>query len=158
MGNSLNKNGNFKTRQLGYINIITGIFFSLCTLFVLIFFKLGFITVLALLSLTAAAIASFKNGQYQRVVFKIDATGIFYFDKCITKWSNYKRSYYKREIGGISGMSESTFLHIEYYKDGASGFFIKTIKLGNEDKDENDIIEAIEFYYDASLTLNNNQP
>ena len=114
------------------------------------YFHLELITVLAILSFIAGAIAAFKRGQSKKVVFKIDATGIFYFDKCVTNWSNYKGSYYKREIGGVSGISEETFLSIEYYKEGESGFFIKRIKLGNEDKDENDIIDAIEFYYNAS--------
>jgi hypothetical protein len=151
MSNTFNKDKSFEAKQLGFINIIVGVFFSVCTLFVLFYFRLGFITILAILSLTAGAAASFKRGKSKKVSFKINTSGIFYFDKCITNWSNYKRSYFKREIGGISGLSEETFLSIEYYKDGASGFFIKKIKLGNEDKDENDIIDAIEFYYNASM-------
>ncbi len=150
MSNTLHKNESFEAKQLGFINIVTGAFFTLCALFVFIFFRLGFITILAILSLSAAAFAAFKSGKSQKVSFKINAEGIFYFDKRITNWSNYKRSYFKREIGGISGMSEETFLSIEYYKDDANGFFIKRIKLGNEDKDETDIIDAIEFYYNAS--------
>lgn len=150
MSNTLNKDGSFEAKQLGFINIISGIFFSLCALFIFFYFQLGLITLLAILSFIAGAIAAFKRGQSQKVVFKIDKSGIFYFGKCITNWSNYKGSYYKREIGGVSGMSEETFLSIEYYKDGAGGFFLKRIKLGNEDKDENDIIDAIEFYYNAS--------
>jgi hypothetical protein len=150
MSNTLNKNESFEAKQLGFINIIIGIFFSICALFVLFYFKLGFITILVILSLTAAAIVYFNSGKSQKIRFKINAEGIFYFDKCITNWSNYKCSYFKREIGGISGLSEETFLSIEYYKDDANGFFIKRIKLGNEDKDETDIIDAIEFYYNTS--------
>lgn len=158
MGNSLNKNKSFEAKQLGIINIVSGVVFIVCATFIFTFFRLSFFTIIAIFSLIAGAIAAFKNGKSKKVVFKINSTGIFYFGKCITNWSNYKGSYFKREIGGISGMSEETFLSIEYYKDGESGFFIKKIKLGNEDKDETDIIDAIEFYYNASLELNNSQP
>jgi hypothetical protein len=56
-------------------------------------------------------------------------------------------------VSSRNGLGEDTFLNIQYYKDGISGFFIKKIKLDNIDKDENDIIDAIEFYYNASRKI-----
>lgn len=149
----INESESFEVNQFGLINIIKGAFFSFSAFIILIFYGLNIISIPLIVGLIVLAFLSFKTGKTKKIVFEINTTGIFYFGKLITNWNNYKLSFYKREVSSSNGLGEDTFLNIQYYKDGISGFFIKKIKLDNIDKDENDIIDAIEFYYNASRKI-----
>ncbi len=87
-------------------------------------------------------VKAFRN----KIVFEINAKGIYYYGELITNWENFISANYTQEEKTLS-FHDNFILLIEYYKPGTGKDFITKIGLPNTlNKAEEDIIEAIKKY------------
>lgn len=102
------------------------------------------------------------NGKHRtdEVFIEIDASGIWTNNREITNWNNYIRSYISvkpdkdydnytdKQLRRNMNRVLQLIVNIEHYKTGESGYFIHQLFFnGSEDKVEQEVIDAIEFYY-----------
>lgn len=135
----------FLVKESKNMNIVTGVFF-------LIFSFAAFATnILAGCVVLIFAILAFARSAKDQTIIKINKQGFYYFDELITDWDHFISEEFIDEIplpsGNNPGVSDQFFLLIKYYKDDASGYFGRKIRLtNNQDKAEEEIIAAVKFY------------
>jgi hypothetical protein len=165
-------NGSFEVRRMssGSFAIITVYFlFALIFLSVYIFYYNSLFTLFSCLFVAALGIYNTaKKHKNDSVFIEVDATGIWVYSKEITTWNNYRGSYISIKKDPDDGNYNSKkimndqnrilqrVINIEHYKNGQSGYFIHQLFFnGSEDKVENEVIDAIEFYYNHKKAGNN---
>lgn len=157
-------NGSFEVRRMssGSFAIITIYFlFALIFLTVYIFYYNSLLTLISFLFLASLGIYNAAKKHKTDVIFiEVDATGIWVHNKEITTWNNYIKSYINikydadydnynsKQLINDKNRILQRIINIEHYKNGASGYFIHQLFFnGSEDKVEDEVIDAIEFYY-----------
>lgn len=106
-----------------------------------------------------------KKHKTDELFIEIDASGIWTHNREVTNWSNYRCSYITvkydqdydnytdKELRRNRNRVLQLIVNIEHYKDGESGYFIHQLFFnGSEDKVEQEVIDAIEFYYNNRNT------
>ena len=127
----------------GILLIVVGLFFL-----VSIFYAYNISSILICIITIFGGIVNIKKAKSKNTSILINNKGIYYYNELLTTWDNYICSFAKRELAGDS-FSENVFVVIEYHKPNQTGYFVKQIKMqDDEDKSENDIVEAIIFYYE----------
>lgn len=92
----------------------------------------------------------FLKARAHKKIMEINANGFYYLGQLVTDWSNFISVKYTEEEKAFR-ISDNFFLLIEYFKPGQPTSYITKIGLGNtQDKSEEDIIEAVEFYHGRS--------
>ncbi len=170
MSQELNVKIPFQVRQMSsgsfaLVSLYFIIAFFLLTL--IIFYSSNINIVILCVVFTALGIynASVKH-KNDKIFIEIDAMGIWVHDKEVTDWSNYKGAYitvkfdddYDNYNSNFIGRNANRVLqrviNIEHYKNGQSGYFIHQLLFnGSEDKVEEEVIDAIEFYYNNRIPL-----
>jgi hypothetical protein len=91
------------------------------------------------------------------VFIEIDKDGVWVNNQLITDWRNYIESFINKEYSE-NGSTEKLIINVKYLKDGENGYFLNQIFFnGNEDKSEQEVIEAAKYFCDSyRLQLNNN--
>jgi hypothetical protein len=150
----LDENGNFLVRESKTINFIAGgvmltVFFVSMT-----FGDYGWGNYLLALCvfLIPGAIALAK-GKRNAVIIIINHTGFYYAGKLVTDWSRFYDAVVqdKREPGSYK---DNFVLDIRFYSSDHSLLYTKSIPLtNNQDKAEEEVIEAINFFYKANVAL-----
>lgn len=104
------------------------------------------------LFLIPGAIAIAK-GRRNAVIMVINKTGFYYAGKQVTDWKLFYDAVVRHEL--VPGSYNDTFvLDIRFYSPDYTLLYTKSIPLtNNQDKAEEEIIEAINFYYKASQSL-----
>lgn len=98
------------------------------------------------LTIIPAILFSIKATRNKPII-EINNSGFFYTGSLITTWDNFiSIKFSQDEVAG--SYSDNFVLFIQYYKPGHENSFITKLSLGNtQDKGEEDVIEAAEFYY-----------
>ncbi len=149
----LTPNSEFIVADSTIINLLVAAFFFLMPISSLwydagsslldIFMLLGFVPGVIFL------VKAFKK----RAAISVNKNGISFFNTSVTDWKHFKGAAAKQMPLGIGRISDNVILTVEYYKDSTvHGFYKKTIPLTNtQNKSEEEIIAAIEFFYRLSL-------
>jgi hypothetical protein len=88
-----------------------------------------------------------SKGLKNRVYIRINKTGIFQYEQLLTDWPHFIDAYITQKKSMIS-IRDNFVLAIEYYKVGLTDGFRRKIPLTNtQNKSEEEIIEAIKFFY-----------
>ena len=150
----LDPNGSFAVHESRGVNIVFGliflvIFFS--TLFTIEFNNFSFSSPhIAFLLTLFPAIFFFVKARRHKLIIEINAGGFYYLGRLITDWKHFISVKYVEEEKAFR-ISDNFVLLMEYFKPNASNSFIIKIKLGNtQNKSEEEIIEAIQFYHQQS--------
>lgn len=164
MAEELDINGSFEVRRMssGSFAIITIYFLiAFVLLTVYLFYGSSLIVLLCCIFFVGLGVynASIKH-KNDDVFIEIDATGIWVHNREISTWDNYKGSYVNikydsdydnytdRQLNNRNNRIMQRVINIEFYKKGESGYFIHQLLFnGSEDKVEDEVIDAIEFYY-----------
>lgn len=81
---------------------------------------------------------------------EVNLYGFYYLGKEVTNWQNFISAKFTEEEKAFR-VSDNFVLLLEYFKQDEPRSFITKIKLGNtQNKSEEEIIEAIEFYHQLS--------
>ena len=101
------------------------------------------------ITLIPALFFTFK-GLINKKTITINKTGIYNYNTLITDWKNFIRAYIDQQT--ITGsISDNFVLFIEHYKDNQAGYFECKIPLTNtQNKSEEDVIAAINFFLEQS--------
>ncbi len=172
MNNNFDINGSFEVRRMSSISfaIITFYFlFALIFLTVYIFYYNSILTLISFLFLATLGIYNVaKKHKNDEIFMEVDATGIWVNNKEITTWDNYIKSYINikydpdydnynsKQLINDKNRILQRVINIEHYKNGISGYFIHQLFFnGSENKVEDEVIDAIEFYYNHKKASNN---
>ncbi len=170
MAEEFDINGSFEVRRMssGSFALITLYFLiAFVLLTVYLFYGNSLIALLCCIFFVGFGIynASIKH-KNDDVFIEIDTTGIWVHSKEISTWDNYKGSYvnikYDSDYDNYTDrqLTKSRrilqrVINIEFYKKGESGYFIHQLLFnGSEDKVEDEVIDAIEFYYNHKRSNN----
>ena len=150
MSKTLNANEDFLVKESMAVNYVAGIF--LLAVFV-ISFAVGdygwgpFLSATAILLIPAAFYLA-RAGR-NAIIIRINKTGFFYAGTLVTNWKNYVDAVISQDE--IVGSIQDNFaLLIRYYGDEELIYTMKIPLSNTQDKAEEEIIEAIAFYYEAS--------
>ena len=171
MAEKFDINGSFEVRRMssGSFAIITLYFLVALILFMVFQFGGNSITVL-LCCLFFAGLGVYnaaKKHKNDELFIEIDATGIWVHSREICIWNNYKGSYVNikydsdydnytsKQLNNKNNRILQRVINIEFYKTGESGYFIHQLLFnGSEDKVEDEVFDAIEFYYNHKRSSN----
>jgi len=94
------------------------------------------------------------RGKSSHVIMKINKTGFYYHGNLVTRWPYFMDAQVYEEL--VPGSIRDNFiLMIRYYAENLSVYYTLKIPLSNtQDKAEEEIIAAIDFYYKASTSAN----
>ena len=95
----------------------------------------------------APALIFFARARNKRVYIRINKTGIYQDEQFVTNWSNLLNVYLdQKEI--VLSIQDNFILVVEYLKDGFEQGFRRKIPLTNtQDKSEEDVLEAVHFFW-----------
>ncbi len=151
--NQLAESSTFTVRESALTNFIIGGF--LLILAVLSFFadpheafygmKIYYRSILIML---IPAILFLVHGFVHKIIFTIDANGIYQYGVLITHWKNFvSANITQKEITG--SIQDNFILVIDYYNAEEQCYHERTITLTDtQTKSEEEIIDAINFFYD----------
>lgn len=95
------------------------------------------------------AILLFAKGKKNRIYIRINKTGIYHYERLVTNWPHFIDAYIAQKKTTIS-IQDNFMLVIEYYKSGSTDGFRRKIPLTNtQNKSEEEVVEAVKFYYRA---------
>ncbi len=84
-------------------------------------------------------------------VMKIDTNGFYYYGSLVTSWSNFVSARFVDEVPlptrTTTGVSDKFYLVIRYYKNDHRCYERKIPFTNTQDKSEEEIMAAINFYY-----------
>jgi hypothetical protein len=151
--NLLNKDGEFVVGEEKVLNYILALLFFGLFMYGLIdamldqFKKMTYLNALFALALLPA-IFSFKKARSKRVYIRVNKKGIFQDERLLTNWPNFLNAYItQKEV--VLSIQDNFLLVVEYRKDGFDKGFRKKIALTNtQNKSEEDVLEAIKFFWD----------
>ena len=140
----------FEVRESSGMNVMIG------------FFSLFFVAASASISLWlsilpfALAVVFLAKATRKPTIMIVNKQGFFYYGRLITNWKNFVAVEFADEIRipdeNSSGLGDNFSLLIKYYKDEQAGCYQCKIPLTNtQDKAEEEIIAAIQFYYRCYL-------
>jgi hypothetical protein len=100
----------------------------------------------------APAIYCFLRGQSKRVYIRVNKTGIYYNEQLVTGWPGLLKVYVsQKEKKGIYNIMDNFILVVEYKKDSSKEGFRRKIPLTNtQNKSEEDVLEAVQFFWKES--------
>lgn len=151
---TLHAEGDFVVRESKAINLIAGGIMLTVFFVSMAFGDYGWSNYLFALCifLIPGAIAIAK-GRRNGIIITINKTGFYYAGKQVTDWNLFYDAVVqdKRAPGSYN---DNFVLDIRFYSADHSLLYTKSIPLtNNQDKAEEEIIEAINFYYKASRKL-----
>ncbi|MBS1757401.1 MAG: hypothetical protein JSU03_09000 [Bacteroidetes bacterium] len=104
------------------------------------------ITILPYLTFIPAILFTIK-ATINKPIIEINSKGFYYRGSLITTWENFN-SIKLSQDDVVGSISDNFVLFIEYIKPGYSNYFCTKLSLGyTQNKGEEDVIEATEFYY-----------
>lgn len=151
MYNQLDPSKNFKVSQMIVFQTIVGVLMLMLGLYFLFephSFKVSSrYYILIFMVFIFPGLVFIIRAMVNQTVILINKAGIYSFGRLITTWQNYIGAYVKQEPPAGS-LSDCEVLYIQYKKPNKPGSFVRILKLGNtQNKASEEIIEAIEFYY-----------
>ena len=164
MAKEYDVNGSFEVRRMSSSSFaIATIYFLIAFVFltVYLFYSNSFFFLLGCIFFAGLGIYNAaKKHKNDEVFIEIDTTGIWVHSKELSTWDNYKGSYINikydsdydnysdRDLYNRNSRILQRVINIEFYKSNESGYFIHQLLFnGSEDKVEDEVIDAIEFYY-----------
>ena len=164
MATAYDVNGCFEVRRMSSSSFaIVTLYFLIAVvlLTVYLFYNNSFLFLLCCLFSAGLGIYNtVKKHKNDEVYIEVDATGIWVHNKEISTWNNYKGSfinikydsdydnYSDTDLYNNNNRILQRVINIEYYKPGTSGYFMYQLLFnGSEDKVEDEVMDAIEFYY-----------
>lgn len=150
-GSKLNAEIDFLVKECKTINFVTGGALIVVFVFSMTFEDYGWSNYLTAvcLFLIPGAIAIAK-GRKNLTIIKINKTGFFYGEKLVTEWNLYYDAvvHNKMQVGSYR---DNFILDLRYYSVDYSLLYTISIPLtNNQDKGDEEIIEAINFFYGLS--------
>ena len=164
MSQEFDINGSFEVRRMSSSSFaIITIYFLAAFVFltIYIFYQSTLMVLISCLFFVVLGVYNAtKKHNTDEIFIEIDATGIWVHNREITTWNNYKKSYINvkydsdyenytnRDLQYNNNRLLQKIINIEFYKNGKSGYFIHQLFFnGSEDKVEDEVMDAIEFYY-----------
>jgi hypothetical protein len=90
------------------------------------------------------------RGSRNTMIIKINKIGFFYAGQLITEWNLFYDAVVQDKMA-VGSYKDNFVLDLRYYSADYSLLYTKSIPLTNtQDKSEEEIIEAINFFYSAS--------
>lgn len=134
------------------VQLVIGIFFLL--------FSIGILSVSLLMGgvILIFAVGLLTKSSRDQTVIKINKNGIYYYGQLLTDWDHFISSEFIDELPlpsySTDGINDQFSLMIKYSKDGSPGYFGRKIPLTNtQDKSEEEIVAAVQFYYKNSQKI-----
>jgi hypothetical protein len=150
--NALTNDSEFVVKEEKVLNYILAFLFFGLFLYGLIdavmkgFAKLGYLSYVFMFALVPAII-SYKKARSKTVYIRINKTGIYQYEKLITGWANFLKTYITQKEKAMS-IQDNFLLVLEYRKDGLDKGFRKKIALTNtQNKSEEEVLAAIQFFW-----------
>jgi hypothetical protein len=113
------------------------------------FSAVTYVNYLFVLAIIPAAMA-FAKARSKRVYIRINKTGIYEHEKLVTSWPTFLKAYItQKEV--VMSIRDNFLLVVEYYKDDPKKGFRRKIALTNtQNKSEEEIMKAIQFFVAAN--------
>jgi len=87
------------------------------------------------------------------IIIKINKSGFYYIGKKITDWEHFYSAALSQDDKQVGSIEDRFILVLKYYSLDNRGMYKMTIPLTNtQDKAEEEIISAIDFYYKINQT------
>lgn len=95
------------------------------------------------------AIYCLRRANNNRVYIRVNKTGIYYQEKLLTSWANFHNAFIdQKEKSGFFNIKDNFLLVVEYRNEAEQKGFRKKIPLTNtQNKSEEEILEAIKFFW-----------
>lgn len=98
----------------------------------------------------APAIYCFRRAQNGKVYIRVNKTGIYQDEKLVTGWSNLiKAQIAQDEKASIFSIQDNFVLIVEYRKEGSKGMRRKIRLTNTQNKSEEEVLEAVKFFWKA---------
>ena len=146
----LNKEGEFVVKESRSINFIAGgILLLIFTVSVLIADLNWSNFMFALCIFLVPGGIAIARGRRNKILMVINKTGFYYAEKLVTYWKLFYDAVVFEKPRGRR-IKDSFVLDLRYYSSDYSLIYTKRIPLTNfQDKGDEEILEAIQFYYNA---------
>lgn len=144
----LNAESDFLVKESRSTNFIAGGFMIAVFFVSMMFGDFGWDNLLfgVCILLLPGAIA-IARGKRNHTIMKINKTGIYYAGQLVTGWGLYYDAAVKEKTE-VNSFRDNFVLDLRYYSPNYSLIYTRSIPLTNtHDKSEEEIIEAIRFYY-----------
>jgi len=143
----LTAEGEFLVKESKFINYILG-GVSIAVFFVIMTFKdegwSNYIFALGVFLIPGAY--AIVKGRGNSTIIRINKTGFFYAGKLISDWKLFYDAEFREKLE-VGSFKDNFILDFRYYSDDRLWIYTKSIPLTNtQDKAEEEIIEAIQFY------------
>ena len=146
--------GDFLVKECKTINFMTGGILLTVFFVSMMFGDFGWSNYLyaMLLFLIPGAIALAK-GRRNAIIMVINKTGLYSRGELVTEWNRFYDAVVQDKLNPGS-YNDNFVLDIRFYSADCSLLYTKSIPLtNNQDKAEEEIIEAINFFYKTSIAL-----
>ncbi|MFL5789556.1 MAG: hypothetical protein ACJ748_15965 [Flavisolibacter sp.] len=163
MENEINKYQNFKVKEWALLDFLVGGFFFILFIFSIATYKDDYtsyqynIYIKSVYIVLIPAIIFTLKGFNKRTIILVNNKGIYYYGQFITDWNNFNKAYLTQD--NYSGDIKDDFvLVINYYNTEEGENYERRIPLTNtQDKSEEEILDAINFYSDLQSKSNTGQ-
>jgi hypothetical protein len=160
---NLDSNGNFIVRESALLNYLVAAICLAIFIGVLITrnFEIGnpfsefyFVYVFILLP----GIISLIRYSRDKVIIKVNKTGVFYYGVTVTDWINFRNAYIGEEYPTVTqnsaGISDKFSVMVTFFDPARNGNYLYKMNLSNtQDKSPEQIISAIQFYSGKNLSF-----
>ena len=147
-----NAEGDFLVKQSFTVNVIIGIL--LLVIFSVAAFSGDYgwgVYIKALCLFLIPAAVYLGNARRKAAFIKINKTGLYYKGRLVTDWNSFAQADITQdEIPG--SINDNFVLIIQFYGGDPPELYVYKIPLSNtQDKGDEEILEAIRFYYDENI-------
>jgi hypothetical protein len=145
---NLHTDSEFLVKDAKTSNLVIGI--------ILVFFFLVTVTTsngnnieVVALFLIPAGFFLFKASK-NKTIMRINKTGFYYYDRLETDWQHFHSAHVSHNEEIVGSINDNFLLMLQYYSPENGRLYRTRIPLTNaQDKAEEEIIAAIDFYYQA---------
>jgi hypothetical protein len=151
----INTDTEFTVGEEKVLNYIIGFLFlglfsyGVADAFIKGFSAVTYVNYIFILAIIPAAMA-FTKARSKRIYLRVNKTGIYQNENLITTWSTFLKAYItQKEV--VMSIRDNFQLVVEYYKEDPKKGFRRKIPLTNtQNKSEEDIMKAIQFFVAAN--------
>ena len=148
---NLNINKDFIVRESVAVNLAAGLFLVLVFMISMAVADFGwghFLQGAVLLLLPGAFYLA--RAKRKAIIMRINKTGLYYSGRLFTSWTNFLGARVTQEeiVGSIQ---DNFILIVRHYNEHSTECSVKIPLNNTQDKAEEEIIEAINFYYSSTL-------
>jgi hypothetical protein len=153
-GQNLDADSDFLVKEAKTSNYIFGFLLIIIFMVTAMTSKPSIVTYLSVTTLFLLPGAMFiYKAERNKTIMKINMSGFYYHERLETDWEHFHSAHVSHNEEIVGSISDNFMLMLQYYSPENGRLYRTRIPLTNsQDKAEEEIIAAIDFYYNASRT------